>query len=92
MGNTLSDWNGVSFDFTTSATYSTTYSADTVVVTLDPISMSNSIKTGGDEQIKDFAKDNSTFDGEIVWGYAVADTAPPNSCKVYIRRLIEQTE
>ena len=88
MGNTLSDWTGVTKAFTSSDTY---HSSDaTAVVTLDGISMTNSIKTGGDSTIETNARDNSTFLGRLTFDYDSG--TPPSKCIVEIQRLIERTE
>jgi len=61
MGNTLSDWTGVTYAFTTDT--EPTYDAAGATQVLNGISMTNSIKTGGDSTIETNARDNSTFLG-----------------------------
>ena len=89
MGNTLSDWTGVTKAFTSSDTYHS--STSVAEVTLDGISMTNSIKTGGDSTIETNARDNSTFLGILTFDYS-SGSAPPSKCIVKIQRLIERTE
>ena len=88
MGNTLSDWTGVTKAFTSSDTYHSSTSVSEV--TLDGISMTNSIKTGGDSTIETNARDNSTFLGKLTFDYDGG--TPPSKCIVEIQRLIERTE
>ena len=92
MGDTLSDWTGVTLNIASTDTYvSDTTTANTQ---LDKISMTNSIKTGGNSNILSDSRDNSTFEGYIDWYYGESgsETAPPTKCTVYINRLIEKTE
>jgi len=90
MGNTLSDWTGVTKAITSSDTY---YATVTAAVELDQISMTNSIKTGGDSTIETNARDNSTFKGWLEFYYGSdGATVPPTYCTVYIQRLIEKDE
>ena len=90
MGNTLSDWTGVTKAIASGDTY---YSAVTAAVELDQISMTNSIKTGGDSTIETNARDNSTFKGWLEFYYGSDGvTVPPEYCTVYIQRLIERDE
>ena len=90
MGNTLSDWTGVTKAFTSSDTYHSDTSVTEVV--LDGISMTNSIKTGGDSTIETNARDNSTFLGKLTFDYGDTPTAPPTKCIVEIQRVIERDE
>ena len=89
MGNTLSDWTGVTKKFVSSDTYHSSTATDEV--TLDGISMTNSIKTGGDSTIETNARDNSTFLGILTFDYS-SGSAPPSKCIVKIQRKIEKTE
>ena len=88
MGNTLSDWTGVTKAFLGTDTYH--FSTSVSEVTLDGISMTNSIKTGGDSTIETNARDNSTFLGKLTFDYSSG--TPPSKCIVEIQRLIERTE
>jgi len=90
MGNTLSDWTGVTYSFTSSDTYHS--STSVTEVTLNGISMTNSIKTGGDSTIDTNARDNSTFMGALTFDYGDTPTAPPTYCTVKIQRVIERDE
>ena len=92
MGDTLSDWTGVTLNVSSTDTYSTDNAVQKVQ--LDKISMTNSIKTGGNSNILSDSRDNSTFDGYIHWYYGDDGTtaAPPTKCTVYIQRLIEREE
>ena len=85
MGNTLSDWTGVTIKTTTSSTYTAGDEYD-----LDQISMTNSIKTGGNTSINDSARDNSTFKGKIT--FINGDSGNIERCNVVIVRLIERDE
>lgn len=85
MGNTLSDWTGVTIKTTTSSTYTADQEYD-----LDQISMTNSIKTGGNTSINDSARDNSTFKGKIT--FINGDSGNIERCNVVIVRLIERDE
>ena len=85
MGDTLSDWTGVTLFIGASDTYATSATDPGPKVQLDKISMTNSIKTGGNSNIKSDARDNSTFDGYIEWYYGDdGATTPPTKCWVYI--------
>ena len=91
MGNTLSDWTGVTKAISSSDTYHNT--ATSVKTELDQISMTNSIKTGGDSTIETNARDNSTFKGWLEFYYGSdGATTPPTKCTVYIQRKIERDE
>ena len=70
MGDTLSDWTGVSF------THATSISA-AGSVELDQISCTNSIKTAGNAQILTDAFDNSTFFGSLEWEISTGDDSDP---------------
>ena len=77
MGDTQSDWTGVTLNLTTDVS-GTTYE------TLDKLSAANAIKTGGFSNIETDGRDNSTFEGYLTL------TADSTSCT--IRRLIERSE
>ena len=62
MGDTLSDWTGVTLNIAASDNYHNTVQDPTQ---LKKISMTNSIKTGGNSNILSDSRDNSTFDGYI---------------------------
>ena len=91
MGDTLSDWTGVTLNISSTDPYLNAVTANTA---LDKISMTNSIKTGGNSNILSDSRDNSTFNGYIDWYYGESgsEAAPPTKCTVYINRLIEKTE
>ena len=90
MGDTLSDWTGVTLNVASSDTYHNAVQSGTQ---LKKISMTNSIKTGGNSNILSDSRDNSTFDGYIDWYYGDdGATTPPTKCEVYINRLIEKSE
>ena len=84
MGNTLSDWTGVTIKTTTSSNYMAQE------YDLYQISMTNSIKTGGNTSINDSARDNSTFKGKIT--FLNGDSGSIERCNVVIVRLIERDE
>jgi len=90
MGNTLSDWTGVTLAVNSASTYASTACPQTI--TLSQISMTNSIKTGGNQSIIDSARDNSTFAGRIVFESADATTTPVTRATAKILRLIEKDE
>ena len=97
MGDTLSDWTGVTLNIASTDTYATLADFTDLSVTytaLNKISMTNSIKTGGNSNILSDSRDNSTFNGYIHWYYGEAgsEASPPTKCTVYINRLIEKTE
>ena len=81
MGDTLSEWTGVTNTITTDIASAATY------VDFLPISVTNSIKTSGATSIVSDAGDNSTFEGYIEYTNAAAPLVKP-----HIRRLIEKTE
>ena len=90
MGNTLSDWTGITLAIDSASTYN---SVVTSAVTLSQISMTNSIKTGGNSSINDSARDNSTFQGTMTFYYGSdGATTPPTKATVAIQRLIEKEE
>ena len=90
MGNTLSDWTGITLAIDSASTYN---SVVTSAVTLSQISMTNSIKTGGNSSINDSARDNSTFQGTMTFYYGSDGiTTPPTTATVAIQRLIEKEE
>ena len=92
MGNTLSDWTGVTLNISSTNDYNSVVYTDGI--TLSQISMTNSIKTGGNSSINDSARDNSTFQGTMTFYYGVSgsETAPPTTATVKIQRLIERDE
>ena len=68
MGDTLSDWTGVSYTHSDSI-------AAAGSVELEQISCTNSIKTAGNAQILTDAFDNSTFFGSLKWEISTGDDA-----------------
>ena len=90
MGNTLSDWTGVTYAFTTST--QPTFDAAGATQVLNGISMTNSIKTGGDSTIETNARDNSTFLGQIDFSDSTSAGSAFDMCVVKIQRVIEKTE
>ena len=81
MGGQQSDWTGLWKEI------STTQSGGTKLE-LDPISVTNSVKTQGASQIDSQSRDNSSFKGYLEY----TTTNDVTSTTVYMNRLIERSE
>ena len=77
MGDTQSDWTGVTYELTTDITEDTD-------VTLLALSATNEVKTGGFSSIETDGRDNSTFEGYL--------SLTTSSCTCTIERIIERSE
>ena len=82
MGGQQSDWTGLYLSISALKTSGTKEA-------LQPISVTNSVKTQGASQIDSQSRDNSSFAGYLEW---TANTASVISTMVYMNRLIEREE
>ena len=81
MGGQQSDWTGLQKSISA-------LNAGGSKVALDPVAVTNSVKTQGDAQIASQSNDNSTFKGylEFITTNSVTNTI------VYMNRIIERDE